>query len=158
MHVLCLKQPHLTSPSLCPHVTTGNANAANGALTKGRVCATLQKTCTPLLMDVQQVIQAFSGTFQEFYYLVRQCLWKNTGFSLTVTGWSQEGHPAVKFATMYDMTVFNAVQCERRSGNHQVEVVLNSRVGVRCEHRHIVSQLSYQNFRLCSWNFGTMRD
>ena len=55
------------------------------------------------------------------------------------------------------MAAFNAVQCERGAGNHQVEGVPNGRVGVRCEHRQIVSQLSHQNFRVCSWNIGTMR-
>ena len=58
---------------------------------------------------------------------------------------------------MYNMAVFNAVQCEGGAGNHQVEGVSNSRVGVRCEHRQIISQLSHQNFRVCSWNVGTMR-
>ena len=58
-------------------------------------------------------------------------------------------------ATMYDMIVFNAVQCERGTGNHQVEGVPNVRVSVECEHRHIVRQLSHQNFRLCSWNVDT---
>ena len=51
-------------------------------------------------------------------------------------------------ATMYDMIVFNAVQCERGTGNHQVEGVPNVRVSVECEHRHIVRQLSHQNFIL----------
>ena len=46
---------------------------------------------------------------------------------------------------------------KRGAGNHQVEGVPNGRVGVRCEHRQIVSQLSHQNFRVCSWNVGTMR-
>ena len=41
------------------------------------------------------------------------------------------------------MTVFNAVQCESGAGNHQVEVVPNGRVGVRCKHCQIVSQLSH---------------
>ena len=84
-------------------------------------------------------------------------LWKNAWFSLTVTSWCKEGCPAVIFAAMYDMIVFNAVQCEIRTGNHQVEGV-PGRVGVRCEHRLIVSQLLHQNFRLRSWNVGTMRD
>ena len=35
---------------------------------------------------------------------------------------------------MYDMTVFNAIQCERGAANHQVEIILYDRVGVRCEH------------------------
>ena len=43
------------------------------------------------------------------------------------------------------------------TGNHQVEGISNSRAGVRCEHRQIISQLSHQNFRMCSWNVGTMR-
>ena len=55
------------------------------------------------------------------------------------------------------MTVFNAVQCEMETGNHQVEGVPNRRVGVRCEHRQITSQLSQQNFRVCSWNVGTVK-
>ena len=42
---------------------------------------------------------------------------------------------------MYNMTVFNAIQCERGAGNHQVEGVLNGRAGVRFEHREIVNQL-----------------
>ena len=58
---------------------------------------------------------------------------------------------------MYNMTVFNAVQCERDAGNHQVEGVRNGRVGVRCEHHQIISQLSYENFRVCSWDVDTMR-
>ena len=49
---------------------------------------------------------------------------------------------------MYDMIVFNAVQCERGIGKHQVEGVPNVRVSVECEHRHIVRQLSHQNFIL----------
>ena len=55
------------------------------------------------------------------------------------------------------MTVFNAVQCERGAGNHQVEGVPNNRASVRCEHYQIISQLSHQNFRVCSWTVGTMR-
>ena len=35
--------------------------------------------------------------------------------------------------------------------------VPNGRVGVRYEHGQIVSQLSHQNFRVCSWNVSTMR-
>ena len=58
---------------------------------------------------------------------------------------------------MYNMTVFNAVQCERGVENHQVEGVPKGRVGVGCEHPRIISQLSHQNFRVCSWNFGTIR-
>ena len=49
------------------------------------------------------------------------------------------------------------LSCERGTGSHQVKSVHNSRVGVRCEHRQIASQLSHQNFRLCSWNIGTIR-
>ena len=55
------------------------------------------------------------------------------------------------------MTVFIAVQCEMGVGNHQVEGVPNGRVGEKCEHCQLVSKLSHQNFRLCSWNVGTMR-
>ena len=40
---------------------------------------------------------------------------------------------------MYNMTAFNAVQCERVAGNHKIEGVLIGRVGVKCEHRQIVS-------------------
>ena len=47
---------------------------------------------------------------------------------------------------MYNMTVFNAVQCERGVENHQVEGVPKGRVGVGCEHPRIISQLSHQNF------------
>ena len=49
---------------------------------------------------------------------------------------------------MYTMTVFNAVQCVRGAGNHQAEGAPNGRVGVRYEHRQIVSKLSHQNFRV----------
>ena len=55
------------------------------------------------------------------------------------------------------MTVFIAVQCESGAGNHYIESVPNGRVDVRCEHHQIVSQLSYQNFRVSLWNAGTMR-
>ena len=45
---------------------------------------------------------------------------------------------------MYNMTVFNAVHCERGAENHQVEGVPNNRVGVRCEHHikcvHMLAQ------------------
>ena len=57
---------------------------------------------------------------------------------------------------MYNITVFNAVQCERGAGNHQIEGVPNGRVGVKCERYQIVSRLSNQNFRVFSWNVGTM--
>lgn len=40
---------------------------------------------------------------------------------------------------MYDMTVCNAVQCERVAGNHQVEGVSYGRVDVRCDPRQIVT-------------------
>ena len=64
---------------------------------------------------------------------------------------------------MYNMTVFNAVQCKRGPGgggvwgmrggarNRQVKGVHNRRLGVRCE------QLSHENFRFCLWNVGTVR-
>ena len=55
------------------------------------------------------------------------------------------------------MTVFNAVQCERGAGNQQAEGVPNDKVGVKCEHHHIVRQLPHQNFRVCLWNIGTMK-
>ena len=55
------------------------------------------------------------------------------------------------------MTVFNAVQCERGAGNDQVENVSKGRVGVRCECFQIVNELSHQNFRVFSYNVGTMR-
>ena len=58
---------------------------------------------------------------------------------------------------MYNMTIFNAVQCEREARIHQVQGISKGRVSVRCEHCQIVSQLSHQNFRVCSWNVGTMR-
>ena len=45
---------------------------------------------------------------------------------------------------------------ENGAGNNQVESFPNGRVGVRCEHHQIVSQLSHQNFSVCSWNVGTM--
>ena len=57
---------------------------------------------------------------------------------------------------MYNITVFNAVQCERGAGNHQIEGVPNGRVGVKCERYQIVGRLSNQNFRVFSWNVGTM--
>ena len=53
------------------------------------------------------------------------------------------------------MTVFNAVQCERGAGNHKVEGFPYVRVGVRCGHHQIVSQLSHQNFRACRHNKGS---
>ena len=40
---------------------------------------------------------------------------------------------------MYKVTVFDAVQCQREAGNHQIEGVPNSRVAVRCEHRQMLS-------------------
>ena len=49
---------------------------------------------TALLNPVDDI--SVYGTFYELYYLVRWCRWKNIRFSLTVTGWSWEGHPAVK--------------------------------------------------------------
>ena len=55
------------------------------------------------------------------------------------------------------MTIFNAVQCEREARIHQVQGISKGRVSVRCEHCQIVSQLSHQNFRVCSRNVGTMR-
>ena len=55
------------------------------------------------------------------------------------------------------MTVFNAFQCKREAGNHQVEGVPSVRVGVRCEHCQISSQLSHENFRVCLWNIGIIR-
>ena len=58
---------------------------------------------------------------------------------------------------MYGMTVFNAVQCERGTENHQIEGVPNDRVGVICEHCENVSQLLHQKFRVCSWNVSTIR-
>ena len=58
---------------------------------------------------------------------------------------------------MYNMTVFNAVQCERGPGNQQVEDVPNSTVSVRCEYHQIISQLSHQNLRVCSWVVGPKR-
>ena len=58
---------------------------------------------------------------------------------------------------MFNMTVFNAVQCERGAGNDQVENVSKGRVGVRCECFQIVNELLHQNFRVFSYNVGTMR-
>ena len=37
-------------------------------------------------------------------------------------------------ATIYNMKFFNAVQCQKGAGNHQVEDVPNGRFGVGCEH------------------------
>ena len=48
---------------------------------------------------------------------------------------------------MYDMTVFNAVQCERGAGHHLVKGVPYGRVGVRCEHHQIFSQLVLKRVR-----------
>ena len=61
-------------------------------------------------------------------------------------------------AIMHSMIIFNTVQCERGAGNHQVEGVPKGRVGIRCEHCQIISQLSHQNFGVYLWNVGTMRD
>ena len=61
---------------------------------------------------------------------------------------------------MYNMAVFNAVQRERGRGRLEttrLKVSLNGRVGIKCEHRQIICQLSHQNFRVCSWNVGTVR-
>ena len=56
---------------------------------------------------------------------------------------------------MYDSLQFSSEW--RRVKNHQVEGVSDSRVGVRCDHCQLVSQLSQQNFRVCLWNVGTIR-
>ena len=138
-----------------PVVTTGNANAANEALTIGRACAALQKYASPF----GECTTAYAGI-----------LWNVLGILLSGEMVSLEKHPvfldcyrlALERASsckilLQCMTVFIAVQCERGTGNHQVEGVPNSRVGVRCEHRQIVSQLSHQNFRVSSRNVGTMR-
>ena len=50
---------------------------------------------------------------------------------------------------MYDRTVFNTVQSEREAENHQAEGVPNGRIGVRCEHRQIIRQLSHHNLSVC---------
>ena len=55
---------------------------------------------------------------------------------------------------MYKVTVFNAVQCQREAGNHQIEGVPNSRVAVRCEHRQMLS--NYIKILEYSWNVGTI--
>ena len=53
------------------------------------------------------------------------------------------------------MTAFHAVQCERRTGNHQVEGVPIGRFGVRCEYQQIVSyhikilECVHETFRVC---------
>ena len=44
---------------------------------------------------------------------------------------------------MYDMTVFSVVQCEMGVGNHQVESVPSSRVGVHHDVSIIRSSVSY---------------
>ena len=65
--------------------------------------------------------------FQEFYYLVRWCLWKNTQFSLTVTGWHQEGHEAVIFCC----NVYDSFQCnpgEVKQSDLYIEQILDVEV------------------------------
>ena len=142
-----------------PVVTTGNVNATNEALTIGRVCPAHKKNmhavdggdttgCIRILWHFSRILLS-----SEMVPLGKQPVFLDCyrlAFRMVFI--------CKSFAAMYDMTVFNAVQCEWGTGNHQVEGVPNVRVGVRCEHRHIVSQLSHQKFRLCSWNVGaTMR-